>query len=140
MQTFFQNDENSNALFREIELACEGLIYISETDAPVVVFIGRPADKFTVQEVVPQLGLALDTPVEERCFDEFFSRLTANKEWHGDAEKTRAAKFLALQKLLESNLSDLKVFRIGRIKIDIFVVGIDKDRRYIGIATKAVET
>jgi hypothetical protein len=141
MQIFFsKNDKNSDALFRDIELACDGLIYISESDAPIVAFASKPGDKFTAEEAVRQLGLPLETPVEQRDFDEFFSRLTANRDWHGDAERMRAGKFLALQKLLKENLRDLNVFRIGRIRIDIFVVGSDANGRVMGIATKAVET
>ena len=51
-----------------------------------------------------------------------------------------AKRFLELQKLLEENLRELKVFRIGRIQLDIFVVGIDKSGSLIGVSTKAVET
>jgi hypothetical protein len=42
--------------------------------------------------------------------------------------------------LLEENLADLTVFRIGSIRIDIYVVGLDADGNLAGIKTKAVET
>ena len=141
MQVFFQNEnKDPAALFHRIQQACEGLIYISETDAPVIAFAGQPVDVVTADFILQQAGLPADSPVEERDFAESFGRLTAMKEWFGEVETARAKKFLELQKLLEENLSELKVFRVGSRRLDIFAVGIDKDGRLAGVTTKAVET
>ncbi len=40
----------------------------------------------------------------------------------------------------EKNLRDLKVFKIGKIQIDVYVVGLDAEDNLLGIETKAVET
>lgn len=141
MKIFFQkNDKNNNELFRKIERACEGLIYISETDAPVLPFVGDPSDVLTAKLILQQTGVRADTQIEERDFDEFFVRLTTLKDWYGEKEIDRTKKFLELKKLLEENLRDLKVFRIGSIRIDIVVAGRDKDGNLAGVTTKAVET
>jgi len=42
--------------------------------------------------------------------------------------------------VLESNLSDIQVFRVGEINIDIYVVGKIQSRDLAGLATKVVET
>jgi hypothetical protein len=42
--------------------------------------------------------------------------------------------------LLEGNLRDLRVFKVGRIELDIYVVGINSEGILMGIKTKAVET
>jgi hypothetical protein len=87
-----------------------------------------------------QVGKPAGTPAEVRDFHEFFERLTRDRDWFGDAERARAKKFLELQKLLEENLVDLKVFRFGRIRIDIYIVGLDTDGNLSGVSTFAVET
>ncbi len=46
----------------------------------------------------------------------------------------------ARKNLLEANLRDLRVFKIGEIQIDIYVVGLDVENNLTGIQTKAVET
>ena len=120
--------------------ACEGLIYISETDAPVVAFAGSAIDAVTAEVVLLQANLPNDAPIEERDFNEFFARLTADRDWHREIESARAKKFLVLQKLLEENLCELKVYKIGSRRLSVFVVGIDKGRRLMGVSTKAVET
>ena len=141
MQNFFQkNDKNKSELFHKIEQACEGLIYISETDAPVLPFFGQPTDTVTGEIILQQTGLSAETNLEERNFVEFFDRLTTIRDWYGEREKDRAKKFLELKTLLEENLTGLKVYRIGTIRLYIFAVGIDKDGNLTGITTKAVET
>ncbi|HEX3100443.1 MAG TPA: nuclease A inhibitor family protein, partial [Pyrinomonadaceae bacterium] len=120
--------------------ACEGLFYVSETDARVLPFCGNAAKDVTGEIILHQTDSNTNTPVEEISFEEFFGRLTTIREWYGEAEKARAEKFLELQKLLEENLRGLKVFRLGKIRLAIFAVGLDKDGRLMGITTGAVET
>jgi Nuclease A inhibitor-like protein len=141
MKNFFQkNDNNNDEVFRAIEHVCEGLIYISEADAPVLPFVGQPTDNVTGENILQQAGLSSDASVEERDFGELFTRLATIKDWHRESEITRAKKFLELKTLLEENLSDLKVFRVGSRRIVIYAVGIDKDGNLMGVTTTAVET
>jgi hypothetical protein len=141
MQVFFQNEnKNSVELFHAIERVCDGLIYISEADAPVVPFAGPQVETVTADVILQQAGLPADSPVEERDFDELFNRLTAERDWHREADKLRTKKYLELQRLLEDNLRELRVFRFGYRRLDIFVVGIDKDGSLMGVTTTAVET
>jgi hypothetical protein len=90
--------------------------------------------------ILQQTRRKSDLPVEEVSFDVFFGRLTAVNDWYGVKEKAMAEKFLGLQKLLEENLRQLKVFKIGKISVDYFAVGIDKNECLVGVTTKAVET
>jgi hypothetical protein len=120
--------------------ACDGLIYISETDAPVVPFAGGPVADLTPEAIIQHTDHGKEKPTEEISFDIFFSKLTKRRDWFGEAEIGRAKRFGELQKLLEENLRDLKVFRIGEIQIDIYAVGLDGDGNLAGVTTKAVET
>ncbi|HQU84343.1 MAG TPA: nuclease A inhibitor family protein [Pyrinomonadaceae bacterium] len=124
----------------QIKSLCEGLYYISETDAEIFPFSGTKAENVTAEELLKQTGNLPDAPVEERGFDEMFVRLTKLQDWFGDEEKATAAKFSAIKELLEKSLKDLKVFKIGRINIDIYFVGLDADGNLKGIQTKAIET
>ena len=140
-QNNLQNENKiSDTLFCDIERACVGLIYVSETDAPVLAFRGTAADDVTGKVIIQQTGAKEEGLVEEVAFDLFFERLTAEKDWFSDAQKARAKKFLELKELLEENLQKLKVFRIGRIRIDIYIAGLAADGCLMGVKTKAVET
>ncbi len=127
-------------LSEEIKRAAEGLWYISETDAEIFPFTGSKADSVTKENLLKQIGKPTDAPVEERGFDEMFARFIKIQDWFGDEEKATAEKFAALKSLLEKNLTDLQVFKVGDIERDIYFVGLDKEGNLAGIQTKAVET
>jgi Nuclease A inhibitor-like protein len=132
--------EPDEKLTERIKKAAEGLYYISETDAEIFPFEGTKTNAVTKENLLSQTANKPDAPVEERDFEGFFTRLTKIQDWFGDEEKQTAERFARLKELLEKNLKDLKVFKVGRIEIDIYVVGLDAQGNLAGIKTKAVET
>jgi hypothetical protein len=130
----------NNELSELIKNSVEGLWYMSETDAEIFLFVGKEVESVTKENLLLQIGKPLDSPIEERNFAELFDRLTKIREWFGDSEKGVAEKFSVLRNLLETKLKDLKVFKVGHIQLDIYIVGIDAEGNLIGIQTRAVET
>jgi len=120
--------------------ASDGLIYISETDADIIPFTGEKVDEVTASAVAAQAGLPPEAPVEEVDAELFFERLTRPRDWHGERERERAVRFAGLRSVLKAHLKDLKVFRFGRIRIDIYVAGKSGDGCLAGVMTRAVET
>lgn len=135
-----KNDDfdKPETLAERLRKVSKGLYYISETDAEIFPFVGEKAESVTPEIILKQTEA--DAPVEERNFEDFFKRLTGMQNWFGEEEIANANKFSALKDLLEKNLRDLKVFKIGKIEIDIYVVGLDDQNILTGIKTKAVET
>lgn len=131
---------NRDSLPKLIENASAGLYYTSETDAEIVPFIGKYAKDVSKEEILKQTENPFDKVIEERKFADIFERLTKIQDWFGEEEIATAAKFAALKELLEKNLKDLKVFKIGRIELDVYFVGLDAESILMGIKTKAVET
>ncbi len=141
MQDFFTPGQiNEGTLLRQIAELCEGLNYMSETDAELTAFSGPAVAEMNATTVADIAGISADTAVEEITLARFFDRLTKIQDWHGEKEKENAKKFGELQSLLEEDLRDLKVFRFGSIRIDIIVAGIDTRGNVAGIRTFAVET
>ena len=136
-----QNEKlKENNLTEQIKKAAESLYYVSETDAEILPYVGEPAEAVTKEKLLSQTKSASDAPVEERDFAGFFIRLTEIQDWFGDEEKEMAQKFTGLRQILENNLRDLKVFKVGKIQLDIYVVGLDAENKLTGIRTKAIET
>lgn len=127
-------------ILEKISRTCDKLVYISEQDAPVTAFLSGRATDETVEHNLQHFTSASDNDLEETDFDVFFKRLIAERDWHGPKETERAKKFRALKSTLEDNLTDLRVFKFGRVRKDIFVVGRDKDNRLLGVRTESVET
>ncbi len=71
--------------------------------------------------------------------DKFFSKATQSKSWYGEEENKEVEQYRALVQWLKTNLTDLIVYLIGQITIDIYVVG-QFDDKWIILKTKAVET
>jgi hypothetical protein len=133
-------DSCDDNLAEQIKIAVRGLYYISETDALIQPFVGKQAKAVSKQEILSQTKKAADSTIEEKDFAGFFARLTEIQDWFGDEEREIAQKFVQLKELLEKNLRDLKVFRIGKIQLDVYVIGLDAKDNLSGIETKAVET
>jgi hypothetical protein len=94
----------------------------------------------TAADVLKNAGREAGAKVEEITLEQFFHRATKIEDWYGDEEKESAQKFSDLQKLIETDLKDIKVFRVGEIEIDIYVVGVDADGNLAGLKTTAIET
>jgi hypothetical protein len=140
--TAFEKGKSSpeDSLISELESAVKGLYYISETDAEIFTFSGQKANEISRSEILRQTGTSDEIEVEERDFNEIFDRLTTIQDWFGESEKEQAEKFLELRNILENNLRDLKVFKLGRIRKEVYFVGIDSGDLLKGIKTEAVET
>ncbi|MFN0140073.1 MAG: nuclease A inhibitor family protein [Pyrinomonadaceae bacterium] len=129
-----------NKILSEISRVCDDLIYISEQDAPMTAFVSDLTGEEEREVTLFRLSAKANEKIEQIDFNIFFERLTGAKDWHGEKEKERARKFLALKRTLENNLKQLQVLKLGRIRKDIFVVGRDKDNRLMGVRTESVET
>ena len=131
---------NKRIFAQKLEIATRGLNYISETDADIFPFIGEISKAVTSRSLLLQIYADLDSPVEEREFEGFFKHITKIQDWHNE-ERTQVAKnFQKLREMLKENLTDLKVFNVGRIHIDVYVIGKDPKNNLMGIKTKAIET
>jgi hypothetical protein len=125
---------------QSLRKASEGLLFPSETDAPLEVFEwpgeqGKP-DKARVLELA---RLPTNTPVTKKSVDAFFKEVTQEQSWHNDAEKAEVQKFKHLVQALKESLSDVKVFQAGRVESDVYVVG-RAESGWGGVKTKVVQT
>ena len=126
----------------EVERASADLVYSSESDRPFEFFSVpfRGAAPPSVDEFRKLMRIGSDIPVEIREVAEFFSRHTST----GDPADTRAyalrPRYVALVDLLRARLEGLRVFRVGKIAIDCYIVGADGKGNLAGLRTIAVET
>ena len=141
MKTFFhENKKNSAGALDRIASACNGLIHISEADAPFTAFAGECTGKLDPSTAATAAETAKKGPVGEITLEGFFENLTCDRDWYGEKEKKNAKRFAELKIVLEEELRDLRVYRFGQIQIDIVVAGLDRDGCITGIKTTAVET
>lgn len=120
----------------------DGLISISETDAPFEVIDLGPA---TVGLQGVDFRAACQAPksatVEiEQGVDDFFKNTAVPQSWHDDDQKALVPRFAAVKQYLEKELSGLATVRVGEVQIHVFLVGLSSTGRCEGFKTFAVET
>lgn len=126
-------------LLEKLREGSRGLTFMSESDYPFEVFKWGDAEP-TQDFLRKQAGEAADAPVETRTAADFFRVAASEPEWKNAEQRAEARKFQALRKLLEENLKDLKVYRIGSVNIPVYVVGRAPSGNWLGVSTRVVET
>lgn len=120
--------------------ACEGLVYISETDAPLVPFSFIADDDEIKTAIAKHFAINDPTPTETISFDSFFASLIAVRPGQDEKRRLIADRFEKLKRLMTRSLTDLVVIRSGEIRIDIYVAGRTGDGSVAGFKTRSVET
>mgnify|MGYP002777145591 CR=1 FL=1 len=127
--------ETKEFSLEEFSKLTEGVIFISETDAGLEPFVEKQGTQNLREKLISSAS-----DFEEIPFEKFFDRLTARREWHTAADQKRTAAFSKIRKYLEKHLTDLRVVRHGKVRIDIAVFGKTPDGSFAGFRTRAVET
>ncbi len=125
-----------------IAYATERLLFSSESDYPFT-FVnyaraGRTA--LTAERVRTLAGIATDAAIETRTMDDFFGPRAADDSSASLGDRSVAARYRVLRRALESNLTDLHVYRFGSIQIRVFIVGRDGCGNVVGVETTSIET
>jgi hypothetical protein len=130
------------ALLKQLRDAAQGLLYPSETDAVLEPFAWQNIkdDFFSIEKLLLVTRHKKDTPVEGLELDDFFAPVSRTEEWMDDSERETAQRFQNMKETLEDLLTDISVYRVGEINVDVYIVGRTDDGYYAGVSTKLVET
>lgn len=130
----------STPVLEALQNAAHGLLFPSETDAPIEPFFWpEPAPVTPSAELVASHAEIEANAVKTQSLVTFFKPTLAEEEWHNAQEKAEVKRFQALLDVVKSDLAATKVFRVGKVEIEVYVVGRVSDG-YAGFKTKVVET
>lgn len=124
----------SEETVKALGAAAAGLLYPSETDAPLTPFSWPSVstiDAAAVEAATRPKGSRKKRPVVEQTVDEFFAELEDTDD---------AVGFKKLKTVVEKALTGAKVFRVGKTKVDVYLVGLAADGGAVGLHTVSVET
>ena len=122
--------KKSSAL-SELKKASKGLVFTSETDAPLEPFVWSETGKLTHERLLELAGAEEGTAVEEMSLEEFFRAVPAEDK----------AEFDQLAKVLKEQLSGVKVYKIGdEAERQVFIAGQTPEGQWTGLKTTVVET
>ena len=109
--------------------ASRGLLYPSESDEPIEVFAWDTKEPDAKAAVAARAGRS--QAIEEAELGESYAELESSDE--GD-------RFKALHQVLLKTLSDVRVLRVGKVQVQIYVVGKTRSGLWGGLHTVSVET
>jgi hypothetical protein len=129
-------------ILEKLTQASTGLLMTSESDYPFETFVwsGQAKEELTTEKLLQLTNHPGNLPVEAVELDYFFRHAAQEKEWHDEQQKENVKKFQSLVEMLKANLKDIKVYRVGTIAIDVYIVGKTDDCDLAGVSTKVVET
>ena len=107
----------------KLAAAADGMTYMSESDYPLtpMTFAGQGAP--TVAKLRGLTNTPAATVMEERAFASVMGNLTTVWDPSDEYSVEYAAKWSALRDVLQGELTNLTVVRIGEISIDVYIAG-----------------
>jgi Nuclease A inhibitor-like protein len=122
----------------ELEKLTEGLLYMSETDAPLKYLeldeeAARQWPPQTAAQFLEMIGEEPNTPLRESPPEKFFEELLGGNDESEDQVK-------ALRKAFVDDLENVRLYRVGEIEIEIYLLGKDDSGKVCGLQTLSVET
>jgi Nuclease A inhibitor-like protein len=86
------------------------------------------------------LHLPADCPIEALTVEALLGYAAQSQSWHSAAEAATAKRYQALIPLLNAELTNLQVFRVGAVNVEIYVIGQARSGDWLCLQTRAVET
>ena len=125
---------------QQLQQASQGLLWLSESDYPFEIIYWQGEDNLAAETILQHCDHDSDTIVEIVTLEQFFHLAICEQDWHDQKEKEEVYRYQALVKLLQEKLTNIKVYRVGEIEIDVYILGKTKFGSISGLATKVIET
>lgn len=120
--------------------AARDLLFTSESDAPLVLYHWPAAVEPSPAALLAAEGQPPETPVEVTTVESEIGPFTTAAEGTDAEEQASAARWKVLLDTLQRELADLRVYRVGRVDIDLYLLGRAPSGAWLGYKTHAVET
>ena len=130
---------NDNELIERLKQASDGLLWLSESDYPFEVIYWETVDNIK-SKLLQVTSCTPETTIEVRELDKFFSKAVEEEDWYEEEEMTKCKRYRELVKLLKTHLTDIKVYRVGEVEVNCYILGKTESNAIAGISTISVET
>lgn len=127
-------------IMQVLQAAIAGVTWQSESEAAFEVISWQESGTLTPQQLLTLTHHPQDAPVRVETLDSFFAGAVQEWDWHGAEERAIVAKYRHLLKTLQETLTDVTVYRVGEIEVDIYIVGQTELGNLAGVATQSIET
>lgn len=124
-----------------LQNAIQNLLWISESDAPFeVVMWNQSIDHLGDHTLLQLIDRPETTPVETVAIDQFFAPAIQIQDWQSEEDTAIVHQYQQLVDVLKQHLQNLRVYRVGEVELEIYILGTTQSGHTAGLVTKAVET
>ncbi len=127
---------------QQLRRLIDGLLFISETEAPLQVVQLSAASAADVAAAVRAAAhVSADALVREQPLDDVLEERSNPPEGAGPTDIRQAPAYAALLKWLQTHVSEARAFRVGvEAPQELFLIGKAADGSWIGVRTTTVDT
>ena len=134
------NNIDDKKLLAELSQACDGLMWLSESDYLWQTVNWQSENKLDRQTLLQHYEYHPETRVLTKTLDAFFQNATTEQDWHDETEKAEVKRYQGLYSWLKDNLHELQVFLVGEVEVDVYVLGRSSNNKIMGLSTKMIQT
>jgi hypothetical protein len=122
-----------------LKQATADLLWASESDYPFEAIAWERDVEMTPTALFKELTLT-GLKIETLTLSDFFAPALIIEDWYEEEELATVDRYTNLVRDLESNLTEIQVFRLGEIEIAVYIIGKTPDGDLVGLKTQLVET
>jgi len=117
--------KSDKQVLEELKTASLGLLVMSESDYPFELIQWSGEIEITSEYLCRVSARPEGTRIEE----------TDTKRFLGENER-----FRTLHAVIERNLADVKVYKVGTIDIPVYIVGRSPEGQWLGVSARLIQT
>jgi hypothetical protein len=122
-----------------LKQATADLLWMSESDYPFEIVTWAQSVEMTPTGLFSNLADA-NLEIETITLTDLFAPVLTIEDWYEEEELEQVNRYTDLFHAIDSNLHDVRVFRIGSIEIAVYIVGKTPNGDIVGLKTQVVET
>jgi Nuclease A inhibitor-like protein len=122
-----------------LKQATTDLLWSSESDYPFEIVTWEPGIELNPSDLFSNI-YDTDLAIESMDLADLLAPVIAVEDWYEAEELALVDRYQKLLQSIESNLSEVQVFRVGEVEIDIYIIGKTPTGDIVGLKTLSVET
>ena len=123
-----------------LEEAARDLYFPSESEAPIDLYRWPLEAEPTPEALLAHEGRPAETPIDTTTPESEIAPFTTAPEGSDEIEVALAKRWTTLLETLHRELTDVRVYRVGKVDIDLFILGRAPSGGFLGYKTHVVET
>jgi Nuclease A inhibitor-like protein len=127
------------AIIDRLKQATTDLLWSSESDYPFEVVSWEPGTDLNPADLFSNI-YDNELSIESMTLADLLAPVITVEDWYEQAELDLVDRYTNLLDLINTNLTEVEVFRVGEVEIDIYIIGKTPTGNIIGLKTRSVET